>query len=408
MTNFNKDDFLKSVDEIKKESQHFDKFNEFNIFNIIPRKYKREEFHSTLFASLLCKKTNPTHGEIFLKLLLDTLNEIDNGQKLKLRVEDFDDYEVITEEGGIDILIKSKSQTTEPNNVIIIENKINGAPDQPNQLKRYYDKRIKEEDRVKAIVYLPLIHRQPKGLDKEIKRLLLIFPAYQKNNKNTLIKWCEKAILQIGICEISAILHQYLSYLKFVAREEILLKEVGKFYDLLLENNNSNEFKKLKKNEKHNVLIEYGKTLELEFPRFLASDCSRFSELFEVYSDYGLDKQRDNSRSKPNDTWYYKFWNPKNSSVEIPGAIRISFNQKTAVLDLLANEKGTGNYKGIDSFLKKWEKETEIYHEINDSPVFKKIKVSRSRKFNLPFDNEKRKDFIKFIENDLVSALKNA
>lgn len=401
MSIFNQKKFLEQVEKIKRSSQFIDKFKEFNIFNIIPRRYKREEFHSALLAGLLCKKNNPAHGENLLKLLLETLNEINNDLKLNLEIEDFNNYEVITEKGGIDILIKGKSQSSGFSNSIIIENKINGAPDQPKQLKRYYDERIKKKDKVKAIVYLPLIHRKPKSLNERIQKLLFIFPAYQKNDKNTLIKWCEKAILKIGICETSAILQQYLSYLKFMAKEEIQLREVEQFYDLLLKNNNFEGFKKLKENEKHNILVRYCRNLELEFPRFLASKCSEFLELFDIYNDYGLDKQRDNKR-KPNDTWYFKFWNAKKTKKPIPEVIRISFNKKNAIIQLWANVKGTGNIDGIDTFLGTWASETNLNHQFENNPDYGEI--GYLRKFNLPFDYPEMK---KFINYDLIPALTN-
>jgi hypothetical protein len=86
--------------------------------------------HSQLIFSLL--NPNSEHGQdkLFLKefLLLLDIDEPDKGE-----------WKITAETGRIDILLKRVSPEE---NVIIVENKSNGAVDQPNQLYRYWYQEI--------------------------------------------------------------------------------------------------------------------------------------------------------------------------------------------------------------------------------------------------------------------------
>ena len=101
-----------------------------NIFKIVSKKWHHENFHSDMLKFLFEKCPN------FLELIGADKNNYLN-------------HEIKREEGKIDILIKSDTHA------IIIENKLNSAPDQDDQLYRYY-KFVKEELKleVEKIVYL--------------------------------------------------------------------------------------------------------------------------------------------------------------------------------------------------------------------------------------------------------------
>lgn len=144
--------------------RYIDKTDQFNFFESISDKWYRENFHSDILYTIL----NPNTEEIGRKYFVEEFVKF-------LGIEDrFDcksDFEVLKEEstgsiswtdnsgnkrekvGGIDLLIKNKEQA------IIIENKINYAPDMENQLVRYMkyvDETLKIE--TYTVVYLTLIN----------------------------------------------------------------------------------------------------------------------------------------------------------------------------------------------------------------------------------------------------------
>lgn len=128
----------------------------FNIFDIITDKWRRENFHSEILKFLL------ENCEDFFNDFLDLI-EIKNK-------EEYSNAEITNEEAKIDILIKSEKKA------IIVENKINWASDQNEQLARYY-KKIKDEYKkeVEKIVYIaPSKDKEPDsktfGKDEEIKK----------------------------------------------------------------------------------------------------------------------------------------------------------------------------------------------------------------------------------------------
>lgn len=146
------------------KKRYIGKTNQFNFFESISDKWYRENFHSDILYTIL----NPNTEEIGRKYFVEEFVKF-------LGIEDrFDcssDFEVLKEEstgpiswtdnsgnkrekvGSIDLLIKNKEQA------IIIENKINYAPDMENQLVRYM-KYVDETLKISTytVVYLTLIN----------------------------------------------------------------------------------------------------------------------------------------------------------------------------------------------------------------------------------------------------------
>lgn len=136
---------------------------QFSFFESISDLYYRENFHSDILYTILNPQTPKIHQSFFIEEFVKFLG---------LKKQEFNytkRYEVIREaptgkikwedkngkkhekKGYIDLLIKNESQA------IIIENKINYAPDMENQLVRYM-KYVDEKLRIKncSVVYLVL------------------------------------------------------------------------------------------------------------------------------------------------------------------------------------------------------------------------------------------------------------
>jgi len=147
--------------------------DKFNIFETISDLYKREKFHSDILYTIL----NPSTLEIgkvasltFVSKFIEILDLsykfiIDN--TIEISKEEYNSVWGGHEEkkGYIDLLI-----TNLYNQAIIIENKLNYAPDQPNQIVRYMkyikEQKFEKNNNVKmTVVYLTLIPGKTPDID---------------------------------------------------------------------------------------------------------------------------------------------------------------------------------------------------------------------------------------------------
>ena len=122
-------------------------------FSIIPFMYERistkELLHSEIIAELLWPDGTHNCGDLFLREFMNRIG-IDAP-----KLQDLSDVRVILESytatgRRIDILIMWG------NNAVIIENKLNNAFDQPNQLKDYWEDTENKGKNVLKVVYIPL------------------------------------------------------------------------------------------------------------------------------------------------------------------------------------------------------------------------------------------------------------
>lgn len=179
ISNLEKENIERYKDILKKQDKKLD----FNIFDIITDKWKRENLHSEILKFLL------ENYEVFFNNFLELINIKDK--------EEYSNAEITNEEAKIDILIKSEKKA------IIVENKINWAPDQIEQLARYYEK-IKnghngeQEREVEKIVYIaPSKDKNPDAqtfgeYEKEIKDRLEKIISFD-GSENDLVSCLEKS-----------------------------------------------------------------------------------------------------------------------------------------------------------------------------------------------------------------------
>lgn len=152
ISNLEKENIKRYEEILEKQGDKLD----FNIFDIITDKWKKENFHSEILKFLL------ENYEVFFNNFLELINIKDKKEYLNA--------EITNEEVRIDILIKSEKKA------IIVENKINWAPDQNEQLAKYY-KKVKDEYKkeVEKIIYIvPSKDKNPDeqtfGKDEKIKK----------------------------------------------------------------------------------------------------------------------------------------------------------------------------------------------------------------------------------------------
>jgi hypothetical protein len=85
-----------------------------------------ETTNSRMLADLFSPKGNHGQEDLFLNLFL---------KHVGIETDKNDEWEIYTEYSNVDILLR----TSNGKKLIIVENKINGADDRPNQLYRYYN-----------------------------------------------------------------------------------------------------------------------------------------------------------------------------------------------------------------------------------------------------------------------------
>ncbi|GHV81571.1 hypothetical protein AGMMS49991_01290 [Spirochaetia bacterium] len=158
----------------------------FNIFtSIADGWYWKELFHSYVLSLILNPETPKIGNRKYLQKFVHLLNH----QNRNVPIYDFTDNVVVEREakdknsgesGSIDIFIHDDTHG------IIIENKLNNAYNQPNQLARYLQIAKNNAIAVIAIVYIPLYQKEPafedytggyKGIIDEIRKKLVVLPA---------------------------------------------------------------------------------------------------------------------------------------------------------------------------------------------------------------------------------------
>ena len=217
-------DFFRKFDDVRKESTELrKKYNldgsGFNIFTSIAEKYRHEELHSDIISRILDPESDKIGNPKNIRLFVDLLKKI----KPNVSVSFSGKVVVKREEENIDILIYDES---DGGDAIIIENKINWARDQYNQIGKYYEKVKKEMGKnVKAIVYLTLTPE--KQIDKkksivthakEINKLLIPVSVFRKDSDTSFadgfIKECIKHIGNSEQNELARI--YYAQYYEFL------------------------------------------------------------------------------------------------------------------------------------------------------------------------------------------------
>ena len=214
--------YKEAKDKIEDEF-NLDLNNNFNFFEAISDTYKKENLHSDLMKQILDPTTKEIGNISYLKSFLKIIG-----------VNDFDDLrnvKVERERNRIDILIANED------NAIIIENKINNAPDQDKQLERYYKKITDEEKKtVQKIVYITLSsvdNSKPSNLCEydnnsleKIRSLLIHLPAVSKDTKKkSLINWLDECIKKTPENNIGKIfLEQYKQLLAYLGGDVLMLK----------------------------------------------------------------------------------------------------------------------------------------------------------------------------------------
>jgi len=210
----------------------------FSTLNLMYQKILgKERIHSEILGSFLDPNENHGLGVIPLRLFLNEAFEIElenlDISTIKITLERF----VTTLENAkrpIDILIEWNDSKDNKKKAIIIENKLNFAVDQINQITDYYNGLISEEYEEVRVMYMPVskIYKKFKHTDiaDNIKEKTIDFDA------TMLIEWLEKIINHFKIENAES--HNFKVDLSGIIQYKIFLE--------YLKNHNNNKIKAMK------------------------------------------------------------------------------------------------------------------------------------------------------------------
>ena len=194
--------------------------------NLIDELHANENAHSRILAKLLQQKTPYGKYEILESFVryINTITKSVSFEKIHIKKPD-----ITQETERIDLWIRDK----EGNYAIIIENKINWAGDQDEQLSRYIDKTI-GQDFVKEQIYViylsPICDKMPDeqtwGDYKEDFKERFINLSY----KDDILKWLTKDIMpnvRLKDKFLSSALEQYIDHIEGIFNLRTINKKMN-------------------------------------------------------------------------------------------------------------------------------------------------------------------------------------
>ena len=254
------------LEKVNRCKDEFNIHEHFNIFTAIAEKYRHENLHSDLLKVILGnEKNNIGNREIFYKFLKHI--GIKEGNKY------FSDYDSIKFEREYPIAIPLKSKDEEDeyerglidlliytdDACIIIENKVNGAPDQPNQLGKYYIQMKKiENKRVLKIIYLTIKEKNipdnfddydfddynlPNGsttesIKNEIKNVLINLPCVKEKEQNvkTFTEFLEEIEKLFPVGDENTFIKHYKSLIESIGGKVLMIDLEKELIKNIMEN----------------------------------------------------------------------------------------------------------------------------------------------------------------------------
>ncbi len=221
-----------------------------SFFSYISDTFYAENFHTDILGYLIGL------ANVNVQEFIRWLNK---KGKVHVSYRDFLDSDVVREESRIDLTIRSRSVKR----VILIENKSNGAPDQPRQLPRYSELWTDRGYTVSAIVYIKL--SRPDGpsqetwdlSDKRAVSPLLVVRTLSGGKDSLCGGLFPRLLLQTRDVETAFIVKQFGGLVNFLVSGGANMESMRKFHEYLTQRGKFKEIQNLQR------LIQ-------DYPAFLA------------------------------------------------------------------------------------------------------------------------------------------
>jgi hypothetical protein len=285
----------------------------FNLFTISSYTNHLENFHSDIIATLLDKTAVHQEQDRFMKQFIKYLHSLSG---VNIRKDDFENTTVIREQGKLDIWIRDEVSQK----AIIIENKVNNAPDMVEQIDRYYQysQELKGYN-VELIIYLSLdgIKLAPKTSSK-IDHLVRNIGVFTGMPDDLVTGWLINCLDDQINQDSYTFIYQYISLLKNLANKNMDNQVMEDFYRLL---SNENAFENI------NNIVEMKNRLPSyradKFAAVIGDSFTPFVKQIRYKSNYYLfDNYQVNSNIFKLDVWFEEngnaasmFWNTSEQSL---------------------------------------------------------------------------------------------
>lgn len=201
--------------------------NSYNIFSVSSYNTYLENFHSDVIAMLLNPSEKHNKKNLYLNLFLDYLNE----RGALINKDDFAFCEITREKGKIDIWIKDNTSKKS----IIIENKINNAPDQEKQLEKYYTYSKESKFEVVAIAYLTLDGNKnaPKTDNQYLNEKIINLSAFANIGEDLCSGWLFKCYDKSEDTHNRSFIFQFIKLIKHLSKKGMDNKIKDDFYAII-------------------------------------------------------------------------------------------------------------------------------------------------------------------------------
>lgn len=228
----NKNNELTSEIEKLRINYNLQDDNSFNFFTSISPIYYRENFHSDILKNILNRNTQEIGNFKYLDIFLDLIDD-------KNAFDKKDEVYVVREQGRIDLLLHNHK------NAVIIENKINNACDQDNQLARYIEYANQQGLTVSSIVYLTLVEGKKPNLNydekyikyiPEIEKKIKYVAAVTNNKKDIAHHYLDSCIEVSNNPTAIVYLNQYKKLLLSLGVDEIMKEFSKKILETIFSN----------------------------------------------------------------------------------------------------------------------------------------------------------------------------
>lgn len=317
---------------------------EFNIFSLSTYGNQLENFHSDIIGELLNPHGLHKEGNKLLQLFLGYLCE----RGADINISEFNNVSVLREKGRIDIAIIDRKSMK----AIIIENKINNAPDMNEQLERYYTWCGSNGYDVCCVVYLTLSgEKYSPSIASNINLKPINIEAFSNSRFDLVNGWI---IPSIGLCstfDTTSLLKQYSKLIINLAYDKMNNTLLEEFYSL------SDDLTAIKK-------IEKLKELSNQIPKYRMDkfviglgEFRPFTKSYR-YKPYHMLYERfiEHDNSFKLDVWYSEsgnaqihFWNPLKEGTNAFESVKKKIEQ-IGYLDILKESP-----EGWIGFYKKFE-----------------------------------------------------
>jgi hypothetical protein len=200
----------------------------YNLLTISTYTSHLENYHSDVLAFIL--NPNGLHGDgsLYLHLFIDFLNTF---HKCAIDKNDLKNTIVEREKGRIDVWIRDIVSKKS----IIIENKINDAPDSEEQLLSYLQYNKQQHYDVLSIIYLSLdgFKKAPISSDAIVNTLVRNIAAFKSKADDLFTGWLSKCIVEHTNEDSYTFLYQYSKLLNHLSNSNMYSSINEQFYQFV-------------------------------------------------------------------------------------------------------------------------------------------------------------------------------